>query len=134
MHVVNRIVKRSTALVATAVLSIALVACGGSGPGGGSGGETAQSLAEKTQYNPQPYDNIRDGGTLTTALPEISPQFNTFQTDGTAYTLTVWRWYNPILITFTADGDAVYNPDYLTDVKQETVDGNTRIQGPDQSR
>ena len=127
MHVVNRIVKRSTALAATAVLSIALVACGGSEPGGGGGGETAQSLAEKTQYNPQPYDNIRDGGTLTTALPEISPQFNTFQTDGTAYTLTLWRWYNPILITFTADGDAVYNPDYLTDVKQETVNGNTTI-------
>ena len=111
---------------------MALVACsGGSGPGGGTGGgaggETAQSLAEKTQYNPQPYENLRDGGTLTTSLPEISPQFNTFETDGTLYTLAVWRWYNPILITFTADGDAVYNPDYLTDVRPETVDGNTRI-------
>jgi len=91
------------------------------------GYETAQSLAEKVQYNPQPYDNIKDGGTLTTSLAEISPQFNTFQTDGTAYTLTLWRWYNPILITFTADGDAVYNPDYLTDVKPEIVDGNSRI-------
>ena len=80
-----------------------LVACsGGSGPSGGNGGETAQSLAEKTQYNPQPYENIKDGGTLTTSLPEISPQFNTFHIDGTGYTLTVWRWYNPILITFTA--------------------------------
>ena len=39
----------------------------------------------------------------------------------------MWRWYNPILITFTPDGQAVYNPDYLTDVKPETVDGNTRI-------
>ena len=97
------------------------------GPGGGNGGETAQSLAEKTQYNPQPYENIRDGGTLTTSLPEISPQFNTFHLDGTPYTLAVWRWYNPILITFTPDGQAVYNPDYLTDVKPETVDGNTRI-------
>ena len=117
-----------TTITAIAVLSMALVACsGGSGQGDGNGGETAQSLAEKAQYNPQPYENIKDGGTLTTSLPEISPQFNTFQTDGTAYTLTVWRWYNPILITFTADGDAVYNPDYLTDVKQETVDGNTRI-------
>jgi peptide/nickel transport system substrate-binding protein len=127
MHVVNRTVKRSTALAVIAVLSMALVACGGSEPGGGNGGDTAQSLAEKAQYNPQPYDNIKDGGTLTTSLPEISPQFNTFQTDGTAYTLTVWRWYNPILINFTAGGDAVYNPDYLTDVKQETVDGNTKI-------
>ena len=128
MPVVRPTITRNAVLAAIAVLSMALVACsGGSGQGDGNGGETAQSLAEKAQYNPQPYENIKDGGTLTTSLPEISPQFNTFQTDGTAYTLTVWRWYNPILITFTADGDAVYNPDYLTDVKQETVDGNTRI-------
>ena len=128
MPVARRTTTRSAVLAAVAVLSMALVACsGGSGQGAGNGGETAQSLAEKAQYNPQPYENINDGGTLTTSLPEISPQFNTFQTDGTAYTLTVWRWYNPILITFTADGDPVYNPDYLTDVKQETVDGNTRI-------
>jgi peptide/nickel transport system substrate-binding protein len=122
-----RTLTRSTALAAVAVLWVALVACSGGSGQGGPPGETAQSLAEKTQYNPQPYENLTDGGTLTTSLPEISPQFNTFETDGTAYTLTLWRWYNPILITFTADGDAVYNPDYLTDVKQETVDGNTRI-------
>jgi peptide/nickel transport system substrate-binding protein len=132
MLVVRRTVIRSAALVAIATLSTAvLVACGGSGPsggnGGGNGGETAQSLAEKTQFNPQPYENIRDGGTLTTSLPEISPQFNTFHIDATTYTLAVWRWYNPILITFTPDGQAVYDPDYLTDVKPETVDGNTRI-------
>ncbi|MDQ4009876.1 MAG: ABC transporter family substrate-binding protein [Actinomycetota bacterium] len=118
--------KRIVALAATAVLLVALVACGGSVTGGGSG-DTAQSLSEQAQFNPQPYENIRDGGTLTTALPEITPQFNTWQGDGTLYTLMVWRWYNPILITFTADGDAVYNPDYLNDVKQELVDGNTRI-------
>ena len=128
MPVVQTTITRNAVLAVIAVLSMALAACsGGSRQGDGNGGETAQSLAEKAQYNPQPYENIKDGGTLTTSLPEISPQFNTFQTDGTAYTLTAWRWYNPILITFTADGDAVYNPDYLTDVKQETVDGNTRI-------
>jgi len=123
MHVV----KKTAALAATAVLSVALVACGSSGSSGGNGGDTSQSLADQAQYNPQPYDNIRDGGTLTTALPEISPQFNLWQGDSTLYTRTVWNWHNPLLITFTADGDAVYNPDYLTDVKQEMVDGNTRI-------
>jgi glutathione transport system substrate-binding protein len=122
MHVV----KRTIALAATAVLSVALVACGGSGNRGGSG-DTGQSLSEQAQFNSQPYENIRDGGTLTTALPEITPQFNTWQGDGTLYSLTLWRWYNPVLITFTADGDAVYNSDYLTDVKQELIDGNTRI-------
>lgn len=127
MHVVKSpLVKGITALAATAVLSVALVACGGSATGGGSG-DTAQSLSEQAQFNPQSYENIRDGGTLTTSVPEITPQFNTWQGDGTLYSLTLWRWYNPILITFTAEGDAVYNPDYLTDVKQELVDGNTRI-------
>jgi peptide/nickel transport system substrate-binding protein len=125
---VRRTARRNAALAAIAALAMALAACvGGSGSGDANGGETAGSLAEKAQYNPQPYENIKDGGTLTTSLPEISPQFNAFQTDGTAYTLTVWHWYNPILITFTSKGDAVYNPDYLTDVKEETVDGNTRI-------
>jgi glutathione transport system substrate-binding protein len=124
MHVL----KKTAALAATAVVSVALVACGSTasnGPNGG--GDTAKSLANKTAFNPQPYDNIKDGGTLTTSLAEISPQFNLWQGDGTAYTRSVWNWYNPLLITFTADGDAVFNPDYLTDVKPETVDGNTRI-------
>ena len=122
MHVVNRTV----ALAVTAVLSVALVACGGSENRSGSG-DTTQSLSQQAQFNPQPYENIRDGGTLTTALPEITPQFNIWQGDMTLYTRTVWNWHNPLLITFTADGDAVFNPDYLTDVKQDTVDGNTRV-------
>jgi peptide/nickel transport system substrate-binding protein len=120
MHVL----KRTAALAATAVLSVALAACG---TGSNGGDVSAQSLAKQVAYNPQPYDNIKDGGTLTTSMPEISPQFNSWQGNSTAYTGAVWDWYNPVLITFTADGQAVFNPDYLTDVKQETVGGNTRV-------
>lgn len=121
----NSSVKKLAVLATTAALSMSLAACGGnSGP---SSQDTDASLAAQAQFNPQPYENIRDGGTLTTAITEVTPQFNTWHSDGTADTLTVWRWYNPILITFTADGDAVFNPDYLTAVKDETVDGNTRI-------
>ena len=121
-----RVVTRIVALAATAVLSVVLVACGGLVTGGGRG-DTAQSLSEQAQFNPQAYDNIRDGGTLTTALPEVSPQFNVWQGDASLVSLMLWRWYNPVLITFTADGDAVFNPDYLTEVKPELVDGNTRV-------
>jgi peptide/nickel transport system substrate-binding protein len=128
MRVAPRTLTRTTAFVTVAALWMALVACSGApGPSGGRPTENAQTLAAQTQYNPQPYENLKDGGTLTTSLPEISPQFNTFHTDATAYSLVLWHWYNPMLITFTADGDAVYNPDYLTDVKQETVGGNTRV-------
>jgi peptide/nickel transport system substrate-binding protein len=117
--------KKIVALAAAAAAAITLAACGGGGAGAPP--LTQEQLAAQTGYNPQPYENIKDGGTLTLALPEISAQFNTFQGDGTAYTLRVWRWYNPILFTFTADGDAVANPDYLSDVKYEVVGGNSRI-------
>jgi peptide/nickel transport system substrate-binding protein len=120
------VVKRFAALAATAALSVTLVACGGGGGTGGAG-DTAKSLAAKTQYNPQAYDNLKDGGTLTTALSEISTQWNVFQGNTTQYALYLWNWYNPILITFSADGKAAFNPDYLTDVKADTINGNTRI-------
>lgn len=116
--------KKLAALVATAIFSVTLAACG-SGPAGPT--DTPQTLSNEGQYNPQPYDNIKDGGTLTTALPEITSQFNVFHGDSTAYTRGVWNWYNPLLITFSPRGEAQFNPDYLTDAKEETVGGNTRI-------
>ena len=125
MSVVNRI----AALGAAAALSVMLVACGGSGSGGTGNGssDTAKSLAEQAQYNPQPYENLKDGGTLATSLPEISTQWNPFQGNSTLYSFTVWNWYNPVLTTFSTDGNPAFNPDYLTDVKADTVNGNTRI-------
>ncbi|MFC4949360.1 ABC transporter family substrate-binding protein [Pseudonocardia sp. GCM10023141] len=123
MHVL----KKSAALVATAAVAVALAACGNSGSNSAAPADTAATLAAKSAYNPQPYDNVKDGGTLTTPTAEISPQFNIFQGDSTNYSTLLWRWYNPDLISFTDDGQAVYNPDYLTDVKQEEVGGNTKI-------
>jgi peptide/nickel transport system substrate-binding protein len=123
------VVKKLAALAATTALSVSLVACGGS-PGSGAnanGGDTEKSLAAQAQYNPQPYDNLKDGGTLTTALIEISTQWNPFQGDATLYSQTLWNWYNPVLTTFSPDGKPAFNPDYLTDVKADTVNGNTRI-------
>ncbi|MGB9138668.1 MAG: ABC transporter family substrate-binding protein [Pseudonocardiaceae bacterium] len=123
MSVVNKL----AVLAATAALSVTLVACGGSGSGTNGGGDTAKSFAEQAQYNPQPYDNLKDGGTLTTALPEISTQWNPFQGDTTQYSLILWEWYNPVLATSSADGKVTFNPDYLSDVQADTVNGNTRI-------
>ncbi|MGH3784838.1 MAG: ABC transporter family substrate-binding protein [Pseudonocardiaceae bacterium] len=122
------VVKKCAALAAAAALSVTLVACGGSSGGNANGGgDTAKSLAEQDQYKPQPYDNIKDGGTLTTRLPEISTQWNPFQGDETQYSLDLWDWYNPMLTTYSADGKPAFNPDYLTDVKADTINGNTRI-------
>jgi peptide/nickel transport system substrate-binding protein len=114
---------RIAALVA--VFGLVLAGCAGGGSGG-TGLSPAPAPAEG-QYNPQPYENIRDGGTYTTAIGEITPQLNVLHGDAVADTSAVWRWYNALPITFTAVGDPVFNPDYLLSATEETVDGNTRI-------
>ncbi len=119
---------RKAAVAAIAALALSLAACGGGGTPTNQGPTVgASELAAEAQYNPQPRDNIKDGGTFTTDLAEISPQFNTFQADGTAYTLSAWRMYNPVMILFSPDGEWSANPDYLTDVKTEEKDGNSVV-------
>ena len=81
----------------------------------------------KAQLNPQPRENLRDGGTLTTSTELVSPQWNPFHADGTTYTLDQWRWYNPVLAFFTPEGVYSFNRDYLTDVKKTTEDGKTVV-------
>ncbi len=125
--------KRGLTATAGAVLAGALLlsGCTPAGNGGGDASKPAeggtQAPADTADYNPQPRENLKEGGTLTTALVEISEQFNTFHADGTAYTLDLWRWYNPVLALFDADGTYHPNPDYLTDVKKEVKDGNTVV-------
>ncbi|MGJ3508214.1 ABC transporter family substrate-binding protein [Enemella sp. A6] len=113
-----------------AVLALGLSACAGDGQGGGQGGDNGDGkggVTTEAQYNPKERDEIEDGGKLTTSLIEITPQFNVFHADGTRYTRDVWRWYNPVMAYFTPEGEWSFNPDYLTDVKEETVDGNTKV-------
>ncbi|MGE3285492.1 MAG: ABC transporter family substrate-binding protein [Pseudonocardia sp.] len=114
---------RTATLAVIAALTVTLAACGG---GDGPAPSTAP-LSQDGEYNPQPYENLRDGGTFTTAIGEINPQFSTFQGDTTNDTRLLWNWYNPMVITFTPTGDPVYNPDYLVSAVEDAVDGNTRI-------
>ena len=117
---------RIAAIAATATLAVTLAACGGAG--GSNAGVPPIEGDAASSYNPQPRDNIKDGGTLTEALPEISAQFNQFNGDATLYSRIVARLYTPELISFAQDGGVQYNRDYLaSDPKEETVDGNTKI-------
>ncbi|GAA1460560.1 ABC transporter family substrate-binding protein [Williamsia maris] len=120
--------KRHLWAAGAASLAVTLVLSGCGGSTDSTSSDTNDSLSKSAaQINEQPRQNIADTGTLTTALPEVSPQWNTFQADGTLYTLNLWRWYNPSLFTFAADGTASADPDYLTDYKKEVVGGNTVI-------
>ncbi|OYO01974.1 ABC transporter family substrate-binding protein [Enemella evansiae] len=117
----RRIHLAATAVVAS--LTLALSACGGApnNPPAPIGETSSEGVLDV------PRDQIKDGGKLVTPMTEITPQFNTFQADGSLYTRLVWEWYNPVMMTFSKDGEWKANPDYLTDVKEETVDGKTKI-------
>lgn len=114
--------------------SLMLAACGGGGDSsseggsGGSGGKAETNEKIQTDYNEKDAKDLKEGGTVRTALTEISPQFNPFQQDGTLYTSNVWRWYNPVLSTYSPDGnEVIWNENYVTDVKGETKDGKTTV-------
>ncbi len=114
--------------IRTARLSAAILAVGAMVTGCGVDLSASSSFEPgQAQLNPQPRENLRDGGTLTTALTEVTPQWNAFQADGTAYTLSLWRWYNPVLAFFTPDGVYSFNRDYLTDVKKAVDGGKTVV-------
>lgn len=123
---------KKAVVAGVATLALALSACGGgSGDGSGSSGDSTakQQGSGKllADYNPQPRDKLKDGGTVTFPITEIAPQQNAFQADGSAYTTQIWSWYNPQMIFFSPEGTWSFNKDYLSDVKDEVKDGNTVV-------
>ena len=95
--------------------ALLLTGCsGGSSDDKGDDSKKTTNTSLQKSYNEQPASALKDGGTYTTATTEVSPQFNPFQQDGTRYTSDVWRWYNPVLKTYSADGSKViWNKAYI---------------------
>jgi len=124
-------IKRIPALTAGAVaLMLALSACAQStGNGSTTPGSTPTggAAASFSNTNAQPYSALKDGGTLTMPIGEFTQQHNQFQQDGTTDTWTFWDWYNPEVIKFKPNGDMNVNPNYLTSVTADTVNGKTVV-------
>lgn len=124
---------RAAALAGVTALSLTLTACGGDGDSSKDSGSNSSSSNKAFEvkpagsYNEQDRDAIKDGGELTLPISELTEQQNYFHANANAYTNSVWRFYNPQLSLFDGDGTWHANPDYLTDVKEDTVDGNTVI-------
>ncbi|MFC7876472.1 ABC transporter family substrate-binding protein [Isoptericola sp. NPDC057391] len=124
-----RLQKRLAGSVAVAgVLALALTACGGGGNDGGSDEPTAEAqTVEGADYNPQPRENLQQGGEVVFPLTEITPQMNPNHSDGSVDTAKIWEWYNPQPILMSPEGEASANPNYLTDWTTEVVDGKTVV-------
>jgi peptide/nickel transport system substrate-binding protein len=112
----------------SALLCWVLASCGGTDVG-----QTASPLAKEppagvpagtrplpmpepgaVYSNPQPRENVRDGGTLTLPIGEFGPNFNHFSIDGNLGEVRgILTWLIPQLWKFSPTGEVSPNPDFL---------------------
>lgn len=107
--------RRKVLALAAPVLAAALTlsACGG----GGGGGQLPQGdqKAGVNDINPQPDDNIKDGGTLQFAIDSPSANWNQNQVDGNdVASARMSNTLEPWIFTEKADATLELNKDYLT--------------------
>ena len=115
--------RRATALIA--VIALGVAGCGATTSDGTAKPKPSAAQAN-TDYNPQSYDNVKDGGTLRVPGSVIE-QGNPFHADANLSAARLWFWYNADAITYSSTGEVQVNPDYFTDVKTEVVGGNQRV-------
>lgn len=112
--------------LAATLVALALIAtgCSSGSAASGSKSSTPRSTAAigKTDYNPQPYANLKDGGTYTSA-----GSFSGDDTQGLPWNVNtsltgqrIWNWYNPVAITFSPTGEVQVNKDYYTSAAAKT--------------
>ncbi|MEU8709724.1 ABC transporter family substrate-binding protein [Streptomyces sp. NPDC048565] len=125
----RRIHLSGLAIAATA--SLVLSGCSGSDTDDDSGQEKSKGATSAnevlTSYNPQAASNLKQGGKMTLPIVEIPDQLNPLNGNGSLYTTKITWFYQPQLSFNDPKGNVTFNKDYLTDVKQTTVDGNTQV-------
>ncbi|MFC7789572.1 ABC transporter family substrate-binding protein [Microbacterium sp. MAHUQ-60] len=116
------------ALALTGAFALALSGCaantGNTGDGGDKGGDKAPET-QAADYNPQPRENLKQGGTVNFPINEIPEQLNAFNGDASADTARVAAWYMPQIILMKPDGTLYKNDNYLDEWKDEVKDGKT---------
>ncbi|KAB8196044.1 ABC transporter family substrate-binding protein [Nonomuraea phyllanthi] len=126
---------RYRAAAGLAVLAMAVAACGGGGseskqPSAQQSQQAQQKMAETPaiSINPVPYDQVKDGGTLTLAIGQWPSQWNGNHVDGNqADTADMLDWIMPQLMVADEGAQWKANPDYVTDVKMDMSSGKQTV-------
>jgi peptide/nickel transport system substrate-binding protein len=106
---------RTRLIVLLAIVTTAAAALAGCGGGGGAGVSQGSQALGHIEINPQPRDNVRDGGDLRIPLDIFPGNFNFNQVDGSDGSLNqIELAAMPYLFNQTADGGYAINHDYLT--------------------
>ncbi|MEU8689323.1 ABC transporter family substrate-binding protein [Streptomyces sp. NPDC048665] len=109
-----------------AAISVTATACRSSSGTGSDAKDTPAAASGAADYDPTPYDRIKDGGTYTSA-GTFDDQGNPFNVNATLTASRVWSWYNADAITYSPTGDVQYNPDYFSDVKVSVEGGDQKV-------
>ena len=122
--------KRSSVMSVVAVVaatSLMLSGCTSDKNNTNSGPAATVEIKPNGDYNPLERDQIKDGGELTLPILEVPEQSNSLHGNAIVDGTTLWRWYNPQMTLADGDGTWHPNPAYLTNVKDEEVDGKTVV-------
>lgn len=116
-------------IVLVAAVSVAATACqssSGKDADGPDAKDAPKAASAAVDYNPQPYEKVKDGGTYTT-VGTFDDQGNPFDVNATLTASRVWGWYNAAAITYSPTGEVQYNPDYYSEVKVAVEGGNQKV-------
>lgn len=116
------------AVAISGALALALAGCAsgsGNNGGGDGGGEAVET--KSADYNPQPRENLQEGGEVNFPINEVPEQLNAFNSDGSADTQRLWSWYMPQILLVSPEGEVTKNDAYLDAYEISEVDGNTTI-------
>ncbi|MGV0797815.1 ABC transporter family substrate-binding protein, partial [Mycolicibacterium elephantis] len=107
---------------ATLATVLVLSGCSGGNDEAPSAGGAAE-VGTTNDINPQPRENLREGGNLRLALNDFPPNFNSLHIDGnTGDVAALMRPTMPRAFRIAADGSATVNTDYFTSVELTSTD------------
>ncbi|BBY82556.1 ABC transporter family substrate-binding protein [Mycolicibacterium pulveris] len=107
---------------ATLATVLVLSGCSGGNDEAPSAGGAAE-VGATNDINPQPRENLREGGNLRLALNDFPPNFNPLHIDGnTGDVASLMRPTMPRAFQIAADGSASVNTDYFTSVELTSTD------------
>ncbi|MER7920840.1 MULTISPECIES: ABC transporter family substrate-binding protein [unclassified Streptomyces] len=116
----------SVALIAAIAVTATACQSSGTGSAGSDGKATPKAASSVADYDPTPYNRIKDGGTYT-SVGTFDDQGNPFNVNATLTASRVWSWYNADAITYSPTGEVQYNPDYFSDVKVSVAGGDQKV-------